>query len=129
VQGGIFTLVSLIVLLSLAFGSIGETVKRAQRARHLSARRSRSLEMLAWGLGVSLASHCVSWISVSYFGQMTLIFHALFALIVTVSQTPELARRPARSPRVRASEAPATPPRPAEPPGDRSRGPRLVDVR
>lgn len=129
VQGGIFTLASLIVLLALAFGSIGKTVRRAQRARHLSASRARALEMLAWGLGVSLATHCVSWISVSYFGQMTLIFHALFALIVTVAQTPELARHGVRSPRPRPSEAPATPPRPTEPPGGRARGPRLVDVR
>jgi hypothetical protein len=130
VQGGIAALVSLIVLLSMAFGAVGTAIQRAQAARHLASERRLRLQMLAWGLGVSLATHCVSWISVSYFGQMTLVLHALLAFIVTVSQTPELARSTTHRPRE--AEAPSdttTPTRPAEPPSGRAREPRLADLR
>lgn len=126
VQGGILTLAAFLVLLAIAFGSIGGTLRRTQRAEHLPPKRRLGLEVLAWGLGVSLATHCVSWISVSYFGQITLIFHALLAFIVTLSQTPELARNAARKPRTTRSP---TPTRQAQSPEDRSREPRLVDVR
>ena len=130
VQGGILPVIALIVLLSMAFGRIGATIRRAQQARHLSSERRIGLEMLAWGLGVSLATHCVSWISVSYFGQMTIVLNALFAFIVTLAQTPELAPGAARKVRAkRAADAPATSDRPTEPPAGRSREPRLVDVR
>jgi hypothetical protein len=130
VQGGIATLLSLVVLLALAFSSIGRTIQRAQAARHLPADRRLGLQMLAWGLGVSLATHCVSWISVSYFGQMTLIFHALLAFVVALSQAPAAAHGAAGRPGTdRADGTAATPPRPAEPRAGRSGEPRLVDVR
>ena len=130
VQGGIFTLLSLIALLSVAFQCVGSTVQRAERARHLSAERRFGLQTLAWGLGVSLATHCVSWISVTYFGQMTLIFHSLLAFIVTVYQTPELARGAVRNPNgTRPSDAAST--RPSlgqEALEGRSRVPRFADL-
>jgi hypothetical protein len=132
VQGGILTLAAFVAVLALGFGSMGRTIQRAQAAPHLSGPRRLGLEMLAWGLGVSLATHCVSWISVSYFGQMTLVFHALLALIVTTAQTPELSPSAAREVRAAREARPAgaaTPGRPGEPPAGRAREPRLVDVR
>lgn len=126
VQGGMPTLVSLIVLLSFLFGAIGTTVHRAQAARHLPRPVRLRLQMLAWGLGVALATHCVSWISVSYFGQMTLILYALFALIVALYQTPELARPRVRSATPDAAAATAT--SREEPREDRARAPRLTDL-
>ncbi|MCL4683631.1 hypothetical protein KJ059_02655 [Myxococcota bacterium] len=130
VQGGIFNLLGLIAVLTLAFRCIGITIRRAQRAGHLSPGRRLRLELLAWGLGVSLATHCVSWISVSYFGQMTLIFNALLAFIVAVYQTPELAAGAGRkAEKQRAVKAAATQPPPEAPRAGHAAGPRLVDVR
>ncbi|MCZ7619762.1 MAG: hypothetical protein M5U32_16225 [Myxococcota bacterium] len=130
VQGGILNLVSLIAVLGVSFGYVGWTVQRAQRATHLSAGRRLGLQVLAWGLGVSLATHCVSWISVSYFGQMTLIFNALLAFIVAVYQTPELAAGAGRkAEKQRAVKAAATQPPPEAPRAGHAAGPRLVDVR
>lgn len=129
VQGGILALLSLIAILSLAFQCVGRTVQRAGRARHLSATHRLGLQMLAWGLGVSLATHCVSWISVSYFGQMTLIFHALLAFIVAVHQTPELAPGPVRRPDgAEPSDAASTPPGATPEPELRPREPRFADL-
>lgn len=129
VQGGILGLLSLIALLTVAFQYVGRTVQRAERARHLSDKRRLGLQMLAWGLGVSLATHCVSWISVSYFGQMTLIFHALLAFIVTVYQTRELVPGAVGKPNgAQPSDDASTQPGPAQLPEDRSRKPRLADL-
>jgi len=131
VQGGILALLSLIALLTVAFQCVGRTVQRVERARHLSAKRRFGLQVLAWGLGVSLATHCVSWISVSYFGQMTVIFNALLAFIATVYQTPELAPGAARKPNgARPSDAANTQPGPgpAQALEGRSRAPRFADL-
>jgi len=130
VQGGIFNLLSLIALLTVAFQCVGSTVQRAERARHISAKRRLGLQVLAWGLGVSLATHCISWISVTYFGQMTLIFQALLAFIATVYQTPELARGAVRKPNgTRPSDAAGTRSGPGQEALEgRSRPPRFADL-
>ena len=129
VQGGILPVLSLIALLTVAFQYVGRTVQRAARARHLSGTHRLGLQMLAWGLGVSLATHCVSWISVSYFGQMTLIFHALLAFIAAVHQTPELAPGPVRRPDgAEPVDAASTPPGATQEPELRTRVPRFADL-
>lgn len=96
VRGGILTLIAFLAMLRLGFKAMGSVRKRAAFATHLPVVERRTLQLLAWGFGVSLASHCVSWISVSYFGQMTVIMSMLYAFIVTVDQTPELPRRRTR---------------------------------
>lgn len=96
VRGGLVTLIAFLFLLGTAFGSVGRVRKRAAAMAHLSKPESRALQMLAWGLGAALAAHCVSWISVSYFGQMRILLYMLYAFIVAVDLTPELSRKAAR---------------------------------
>lgn len=104
VRGGLVTVLCFLVVLGLAFRTVGDTVRRAEGAR-LPKSRIRTQQLLAWSLGVSLAVHCVSFISVSYFGQMQILLYLLFALIASLH--PQAHRRAARAP------APARTPRPA----------------
>ena len=119
VRGGIFTFAGFVVLLAISFACVGEVLRRSARASWLPRRRRRALQILAWGLGTSLATHCVAWIGVSYFGQMDLILYMLFALIAALPETPEL-RRPPPSPRDAPASTKSSPP----PVPSRTRGAR-----
>jgi len=95
IKGGLATLILFIVVLGVSFVQL-------RHARNFFERLNgpKSLwALLAWGSSVSLAVHCVSFISVSYFGQM-FPFFAFF-----VGTVPALARfrRPRR---VKSSAAP-----------------------
>jgi hypothetical protein len=43
-------------------------------------------EKLVWGLGVAVAAHCISFISVSYFDQIKVFWFWLLAVIAAVSE-------------------------------------------
>jgi hypothetical protein len=90
VTGGIITLLSFLAILVIAFRYVGQTLRATKRARHLSRARREGLQLLAWGLGASLAAHCVNWLGVAYFGQMQLILYMWLAFIATIRLTPEL---------------------------------------
>lgn len=119
VRGGVLTFASFIVLLAISFASVGGVLRRSARASWLPGGRRRRLQIFAWGLGTSLATHCVAWVGVSYFGQMDLILYMLFAFIAALAQTPEL-RRPERT----ASQSPLPPEPPQAAPSSRPRGAR-----
>lgn len=75
VRGGFLTFVAFVGLVVVAFRCVG-----------LARRRVRGRESyLAWGLGVALTVHCVSFISVAYFGQMQTFFYMLLAFIATLA--------------------------------------------
>ena len=70
VRGGFVTLILFCVILFVA----------ARTALRLSLRSpDRSESYLAWGLFVTMIAHCVSFIGVSYFGQIDLIWYLLLA--------------------------------------------------
>jgi len=96
VQGGLVTLLTFMAVLVICFQYVGRARQRSVRARWLRPSRRHSLQLLSWGLGVVLATHCVAWIGVSYFGQMRLLLYMLFAFIAALHQTPEL-RGPSRA--------------------------------
>jgi hypothetical protein len=82
IGGGLVTLVLFIVVLRISFVQL----RLARRVfEHLEGPKS-PWALLAWGSSVSLAVHCVSFISVSYFGQM-----AQF-LVFFVATVPAFAR-------------------------------------
>jgi hypothetical protein len=98
IGGGLVSLVLFNVMLAMGFVWL-------RRTREMSERLNgpKSLwALLAWGSSVSLAAHCVSFISVAYFGQIWQFFFYFLATIPALARF----RRPRRV------KAPA--PRPAE---------------
>jgi len=66
IVGGLLTLTLFLVLLSVCFSRL-----RLTRMLYERMRGPKSFwALLAWGFSVSLACHCVSFISISYFAQM-----------------------------------------------------------
>jgi hypothetical protein len=89
VKGGLLTFVLFIFLLHLGFSALRRT-----RLLFEHVEGPKSLwAMLAWGFSGSLAVHCVSFIGVSYFGQMKVFFVMFLGLIPALSK----ARRRVRS--------------------------------
>ena len=109
VNGGLVTLIAFIALVVASFVSVSRVLRRAAVARWLPREERRAVRALAWGLGVAMAAHCTSWISVSYFGQTQLILYLHLALIAALQNDPALGlrvvreRRSARTPERRRS--------------------------
>lgn len=79
VRGGLVTFVLFIVLLRASFLQL-----RLARTRFERRQGPRSFwALFGWGSSVSLAVHCVSFLSVAYFGQMFSIFVFFLATIPT----------------------------------------------
>ena len=77
VNGGFLTMCLFIYCLTIAFQEIGRLWRR---------QRVRSREMkLAWALGVGLFVHATMFIGVSYFGQITISWYMLLAIIGSLS--------------------------------------------
>ena len=76
VHGGLGALVLFIAVLAIAFHAVGRARKHAE---HLPQRR-----MLAWCLGCSLLIHCMSFLAVSYFGQMIVVMYLSLAISGTI---------------------------------------------
>ena len=90
VRGGLLGLCLFVAILVLAFRSIGSTVRRTRACRHLSGPERLVFCHLTWALGVSLAVHVVSFISVSYFGQMQALLYLLLGTIASLESVPQL---------------------------------------
>lgn len=96
VTGGVLKLAAFVALIVLAYRAVG--IAGTARGRP-AQRRPRDQRMWCWGLRSALTAHCVAFISVSYWGQMQIIFFLLLALIgaersfVTRTSRPA-ARRP-----------------------------------
>lgn len=91
VRGGIVQLALFVLLLGMAFSALGRARVMATRTEKLRRPARRAFAYLAWGLGASLAVHCVSFISVAYFGQMQSIFYLHLAMIASFCASPEFA--------------------------------------
>jgi len=103
VRGGVLTLGLFIAVLVIAFRNIGNAV------RALPDQDPRA--KIAWAVGVSLGVHAVTFLGVSYFGQVTMIWCLSLALSASVaSSTAETVRQRRRAPRP-ARPAPARAPR------------------
>ncbi len=93
VRGGIWTLALLMTLIVMAFSAAGRLWRRQER--------HRASLMMSWALGVSLFTHSMIFIGVSYFGQITMLWYLTLAMIASLgaaSRVPMQARHrtPAR---------------------------------
>ncbi|HOW72108.1 MAG TPA: hypothetical protein PKY77_16035 [Phycisphaerae bacterium] len=91
VTGGAVTLVLFLSIIFAAFGMVGRMWRVFQRDPYRLA--------FSWALGVSLFIHCTSYLAVTYFGQMIMVWYLHLAMIASLSCASD--RR--RAPRVRLS--------------------------
>jgi hypothetical protein len=95
IRGGLATLVLFMVVLRISFVQL-------RLARNVFERLEGPKSpwaLLAWGSSVSLAVHCVSFISVSYFGQMVQFFVFFLATVPAFARfrRPKRVKSPAAS--------------------------------
>jgi len=77
VRGGLLTLILFVAIMALAFREVGRL------CRALS--NDRASLVMAWALGTSLFVHAVSFIAVSYFGQITMLWFLALAVPVSLA--------------------------------------------
>ncbi len=94
-HGGLLTLALFIAAIVLAFRGVGWLWRAAGEHAGRAA--------MAWALGVSLFVHCMNFLGVSYFGQISFVWYLLLAMIGSVSPLagPVSAAAPQRSRRCR----------------------------
>ncbi|MCI5225190.1 MAG: hypothetical protein D3918_00695 [Candidatus Electrothrix sp. AX2] len=84
VNGGMAGLIFFIILIIFAFKGMGELLS--------TLKDSNSNYILAWLLGVALFTHCSVFIAVSYFGQATVVWYLLLAIIGSLTPVGHIAR-------------------------------------
>jgi len=112
VRGGFATFVLFVAILVAAFRSLGNAVRRLNRVSIGSVSERRNLQYLFWGLGAALFSHCISFIAVSYFGQIQVFFAMNLALASFAGDyTRQLVRRAAKAASAQPADQPTLPAR------------------
>lgn len=84
VNGGLATLLAFLGVIVFALRRVGQSMALARRSRDLPRAQRRGLELLAWGIGVSLVTDLMSWISVSFTGKVLIYYFFQLALIATL---------------------------------------------
>jgi hypothetical protein len=88
-RGGVVQLVLFLVLIGFAFREVGICMRHAQH------QRKRGDLLLGWAIGASLFVHCVSFLGVSYFGQIRIVW--IFSIAAAAAAAAAYTRRaPAR---------------------------------
>ena len=95
VEGGIWTLALFIALIVIGFSGVGRLW------RHFAKNRPNLI--MSWALGVSLFIHVMSFIGLSYFGQITMLWYLTLAIIACLSRAPQRVVSAARAPGDRSS--------------------------
>ena len=78
IQGGILPLILFILIIVYCFQGLGRT-------RRMFNSKPRYIQMIPWVLGSALFAHTVTFISVSYFDQMRLMWVFLLSIIALVA--------------------------------------------
>jgi len=78
VRGGFITLVLFIILLILAVKTMG---------RYSLQQIPEGQKWLAWCMCISILGHCISFIGVSYFGQIMMLLYLTFSMVGFVYET------------------------------------------
>jgi hypothetical protein len=88
-RGGLLTMLLFMLGIGLAYVMVGRTWRFVQHDRYRLA--------MAWALGVALFAHTVTFISVSYFGQIDVIWYLLLATIASLAPSPAMVAAARRS--------------------------------
>lgn len=73
VRGGLLTLILFVAVIALAFRAVGRLLARSAPDRFRT--------VFTWAIGASLFVHCMNYIAVSYFGQISIVWFMLLAII------------------------------------------------
>ncbi len=72
VRGGLLTMALFLYVIFLAFGSVGQALRRD--------RRDSQKVIMAWAVGAGLFVHIVNFTAVSYFGQILMLWYLQLAM-------------------------------------------------
>jgi len=97
-NGGLLTLTAFLLVVAFAFGNVGRAVTLLSR--------SIALQWISWCIGVAIFVHSVTFLGVSYFGQMIVMLYLEFSFASCVYV---FARRNARRHGSRGQSIAATP--------------------
>jgi len=86
VMGGLPLMLLFIAVLTVAFMSVGQTVRRTTRQPHYS--------FMVWTLGASLFSHAATFVSVAYSDQSFIFLYSTLAAIGSASAVVSSAKNP-----------------------------------
>ena len=97
VIGGVWLIICLIALLTFGYKSVGKGMIAADQLNYYAGdpkESERSLEenaepFMFWCVGATLFSHTITFLSVSYFDQMFVMFYLVIALVVGNTQAAE----------------------------------------
>ncbi len=96
VRGGALALILFVAMIVVAFRAVSVALRNVARSQALTA--------MSWGIGVTMLTHSMIFLSVSYFGQIVVLLQLAFALAASASLA-STARAPARRPVVARSSA------------------------
>lgn len=85
VQGGLLTMILLILVIVLGFRAIGKALKILEN-------QPFSVKITLWSMGAALFAHVMSFMSVSYFDQIMVSWYFLLAAISTANSQTKLFR-------------------------------------
>jgi len=83
-SGGLAALILFISIITVAFGEVGRSWRKAED--------DRGKVMMSWALGCSLFAICMSFIGVALWGQMVMLWPMVLAMIATSDEALEGAR-------------------------------------
>lgn len=78
VRGGALQLILFVLIIALCFRSVGRALRRSEG-------QPFAVKIILWSMGVALFTHAVSFISVSYFDQLIMLWYLLLASIASVT--------------------------------------------
>ena len=103
IRGGLVSLILFIAVLRIAFVQL----RRARMVFERAEGPKSPWALLAWGSSVSLAAHCASCMSISYFGQMVQFFAMFVATVPALARVRRRARvKPRAAPQPASAPAP-----------------------
>jgi hypothetical protein len=78
VRGGLLQMILFVLIIVFCFRNVGRALQQIED-------RPFAVKMVIWSMGVALFTHVVSFISVSYFDQLIMLWYLLLASISSVS--------------------------------------------
>jgi predicted membrane protein len=80
-RGGGLTLACLLIVMFLGFRNVGRVCRAYEH--------HKPTNVLAWSMGAMLFAHAMSFFSVSYFGQIVMMYYLTIAMIASMASVTE----------------------------------------
>jgi hypothetical protein len=83
IASGLLALILFLVLLTVAFSNLGQTLA----ALRFACQETTETEYLLWGLGVMLGVHVFNWLGITYFDQTYVFWFMQLAVIASLTES------------------------------------------